>query len=323
MWLAHIGNIPPFVLSQYGPPFAELKWLPVSGGLSGADVWCGEDGRGIPRFALKHWPAETTSARLTQIHTWMGGAAHLPFVPRVLPTLDGSTSVEDGKSLWDATNWLPGVPCIPADKAKVESACESVAKLHKAWFPYQQTAACPGILRRIEVLSQWLSSPHAAFASLEPGLTHLIQRAGEVVKRTAPITLETLTPWRNVPLHIQPCIRDLRGEHVLFEAAHVSGIVDYGAMEMDSPALDLARLLGDLAGEDEGLFAHGLNKYREFQPNFDVNDRLLRQLARAGVVCSLIGWFSRLSNGRAQSSPENIARRMHHLIVRAEQFNPV
>jgi homoserine kinase type II len=323
MWRTYAVNIPPFVLSQYGPVLAKMKWHPVSGGFSSADVWRGEDRLRIPRFALKRWPAETTSARLLKIHAWMNEGADLPFVPRVVTTLDGSTSVEDGKSLWDATNWLPGVPRIPAGKTEVESACESVAKLHKVWFPYHETAVCPGVLRRIEVLSQWISNPHASFASLEPGLTHHIQRAWEVVKRTAPIALETLTPWRNVPLHIQPCIRDLRGEHVLFEAGHVAGIVDYGAMDVDSPALDLARLLGDLAGENEGLFAHGLNKYREFQPNFDVNDRLLRHLDRAGVVCSLIGWFARLSNGRAQLSPENIARRMHHLIVRAEQFNPV
>ena len=47
-----------------------------------------------------------------------------------------------------------------------------------------------------------------------------------------------------VPLHY--CIRDIHGDHVLFEADNVSGIIDYGACRVDEGLTDAVRLLGSL-----------------------------------------------------------------------------
>ena len=119
---------------------------------------------------------------------------------------------------------------------------------------------------------------------------------------------------------LHPCIRDLRGEHVLYVGEHVTGIVDYGAMDIDSPALDLARLLGDLVGENEQLMGVGLDKYRQFRSNFDIGDGLIQLLDRTGVVCSIIGWFARLSKKQLQIPVESVKNRLTSLVARAEQF---
>jgi hypothetical protein len=318
MWLAHLGNIPPFILSHYGSALAGLNWVPVTSGFSGADVWCGENANGTPAFALKRWPSQTTTVRLAQIHAWMGQVTHLPYVPTVLRTVEGDTVVQDEDRVWDVTTWLPGVPHALAGKAEVENACKAVAELHAVWSQHSQRSPCPGVLRRIEVLTQWLSNPDLSIAVLQPGLTGLLSQALAVVERTAPFILQALRPWETVPLLLHPCIRDLRGEHVLYVGEHVAGIVDFGAMDVDSPAIDLARMLGDLVGENEQLLAVGLNKYRQFKSDFDVGDGFIRLLDRAGMVCSIVGWFARLSKNQLQISTESVKNRLSHLIARAE-----
>jgi len=320
MWLAHLGNIPALIFSRFGPALVGLNWIPVTGGFSGADVWRGEDANGTPAFALKRWPSQTTTARLAQIHAWIKQVVHLPFVPTVLHTVEGGTVVQHEDRVWDVTKWLPGVPHTLAGQAEVEYACQAVAELHAVWSQLPQRSPCPGVMRRLEVLTQWLSNPDLTIVNLQPSLMGLISRAMAIVERVAPFVLQALQPWKTVPMLLHPCIRDLRGEHVLYVGERVTGIVDFGAMDIDSPAIDLARLLGDLAGENEQLIAVGLNKYRQFRSGFDVDDGFIRLLDRAGVVCSIIGWFARLSKKQLQSPIENVKNRLTSLVARAEQF---
>lgn len=321
MWFAKLQErVHEPILAQYGDTFENLNWVPVAGGFSGARVWRGDDPDGIPRYALKHWPFEVKIERLSQIHEWMSDASHLPFVPQVLSTVDGDKSTRHGGRLWDATNWLQGQSRLPANRKEVESACETVAKLHMAWVRYAETSISPGVQRRLDVLTHWLVKPSVSFAPLQSDMLTLIGEGVKVVNQNAAAALEALLPWAEVTQKIQPCIRDLRGEHVLFEGQRVTAIVDYGAMGRDSPAFDLARLLGDLVGEDQELFALGLKKYRECQRALDFSDRFVRLLDRVGVVCSILGWFARLSTEIDALSLDFIANRMRHLIVRAEQF---
>jgi homoserine kinase type II len=320
MWLANQDKIPASVLKLYGPVFQELNWVPVSGGFSGASVWRGDDAQGKPRFALKQWPVETAVARLAQIHGWMRDAAHLPFVPSLFSTAEGAAIAQQDERIWDATMWLAGQPRIPACKTEVESACAAVAEIHVAWSRHAGHSSSVGVQRRIDVLSQWLANPTARLSAFQTSLDHLVQRAVKELARIAPLALRALLPWENVPQLLQPCIRDLRAEHVLFVDERVTGIIDYGAMAVDTPVFDLARLLGDLVGDNEELFAQGLNKYRECRPTFAFSDRFVRLLDRVGIVCSLVGWLLRLSNESPALPTENIANRLLHLIVRAEQF---
>jgi hypothetical protein len=342
MWLVHLDNIPQAVITEYGPILAGLKWFPASGGFSGAYVWRGEDAQGIPRVALKRWPMGTTENRLAQIHAWMDTAAHLPFVPRVVPTRFGSevateTSIggpsltthsqykesECISFLWDATSWQPGLPHIPANASEIEIACESVAELHVSWSRDQVIAPSSGISRRIEVLSQWISDAKSTIPQRIQSWRGIILHACEVVDRIAPFVLKALIPWQNVSFHLQPCMRDLRGEHVLFQDGVVTGIVDFGAMDVDTPALDVARLLGDLTAENDELFALGLEKYRDFRHDIHVEKDLVEVLDQAGITCSIIGWLARISSQDVRTSTKKVEARLFHLLARAEKFNPI
>lgn len=292
----------------------------MRGGMSGSDVWRGEDAGGTPVVALKRWPAETTASRLLQVHAWMREAAHLPFVPDVVHAGDGSTVIEQEDRLWDATRWMEGQACVRASAEEVALACEAAASLHEVWSRHSQVAPSPGVRRRVEVLEEWprLSRQRIEYADRE--LVALLGRADALVGRTAGKLLDELRPRQSLAVQVQPCLRDLRGDHVLFDAGRVAGVIDYGAMGIDSPALDLARLLGDLAGGDAELIAAGLNRYRVRRPNFDVSDEFVAQLERVGLICSLVGWRVRFSRRDAPEFNEEMRFRLTSLIARAELF---
>jgi homoserine kinase type II len=65
---------------------------------------------------------------------------------------------------------------------------------------------------------------------------------------------------------LQPCLRDARPEHFLFSGDRVTGLVDFGAMAIESVAADLARLLSEWVGPDRSARAEGLAAYTPIRP---------------------------------------------------------
>jgi homoserine kinase type II len=65
---------------------------------------------------------------------------------------------------------------------------------------------------------------------------------------------------------VQPCLRDIWHDHVLFTGDEVTGIIDFGAMDIDTPACDVARLLGGLVGPDAAQRQIGLTGYCSVRP---------------------------------------------------------
>lgn len=250
----------------------------------------------------------------------MGRAAHLRFVPSVFPTSTGDTHVAQGDRVWDVTRWLSGSPRQRPNVAEVEAACAAVAELHAAWPPISH-GPCPGIRRRLDVLSEWLSQPITAEPRLQipPSLLPLLNRSTTAVQRHAPTALQLLVPLADAEFPLAPCVRDLRGDHVLFTGNTVTGIVDYGALGIDTPAVDLARLLGDMAGDDDERFAAGLQAYRTAGGNPGMPDTLIRLLDHTGTICSLIGWLVRLLvQRRTDVDHAAVAIRLGDLVARVE-----
>lgn len=318
-----LSDLPPrSVLEHFEPHTGGLTWHRVPGGFSGARVYRGDSGS-EPRVALKAWPPNTSAERLRELHAWMTRAEHLSFVPAVLRSAIGSTVVVEDSRAWDCCRWIPGAPRVRPTSAEVTAACEVVARLHDVWASESQRGPIPGVLNRLRILREsepLLRGGAGALPPAHPQLDPLLRRAVEAVARVAPRVTASLEEWSRPTFVLHICVRDLRCEHVLFEGARVSGVIDFGAATVDHAAVDLARLLGDYA-LPEALFASGMRAYRAARPAFDAPDELVHVLARAGVVCSVLGWFVRLLvNREPVSDVAGIFARITQLLARCNQI---
>jgi len=275
-----------------------MEWQIAPAGFSGATVWRGDDST-RPVIALKAWPPVFSPTRLAQIHGWMRRAAHLPFVPAILETANGQTVVAEAGQTWDAEQWMPGMPQESLTGKEIEAVGAAIAQLHAAWRPERTSAVCRGVSNRLRLLREWHSGQPAIPAPycFSPELNSLFRRALELVGKLAPTAIRELETWEGQALDMQPCVRDLRLEHVLFEAGQVSGIVDYGAMALDHPAVDLARFLGECSGDPWENCRDGLRAYRSANGQFDMPDEFVMQLAKSGALGSAIIWLRRWLKG--------------------------
>jgi homoserine kinase type II len=319
--------IPPQpVLKHYGSTVKALRWHPVTGGFSGAQVWGAVDEAGTPLFALKQWPPEMTAERLSQIHTWMTQTAHLAFIPAIPRTTDDTTVVTHDNRVWDMTRWMPGAAREAPSAAEVEAACAAVARLHAVWRTNDR-APCPGVLNRLKLLRDWLASPVSpdSILAVPPSLVTRLHAAARLVANAAPAAVRALEAWETVRLRVQPCLRDLRAEHVLLNTeGAVTGIIDFGAMAVDHPAVDLARLLGDYAAADATLFELGLRAYQRGGGELDSSDEFVRLLARTGALGSVVMWFFRLAlNRHTALAMEGAEARISRLIRRIEEYGHI
>ncbi len=299
------------VLRHYPAELARLSWVPLgsAGGFSGASLWRGE-ANGEALFCLKAWPTGFEPNRLGSIHRAMFAArvhGQLDFVPAITRTLDQQTFVNT-EQLYDLTAWMPGVAdfAIQPSDAKLRAACTALAKLHRVWA--NATIAktpIPAVARRLEVCR--------SFAKLPMHVDHPeLKRAMALLPPLVMQSIAALELWSVQRVPVFPCLCDVWHDHVLFTGDRVTGIVDYGAMKIDNPAVDLARLLGDLVGDDDARFDFGLHAYHEANPPVEVSSQLVKQLDRTGIVCAIIHWVQRSRFNDAS------LQRLRKLLDRAE-----
>jgi hypothetical protein len=71
----------------------------------------------------------------------------------------------------------------------------------------------------------------------------------------------------------------------------VTGIIDLGAMSIESPASDVARLLESFVGDDAEAWDIGLSAYSTVRP-FDVQERrLAKAIAESNVLLAPGNWL--------------------------------
>jgi hypothetical protein len=85
-------------------------------------------------------------------------------------------------------------------------------------------------------------------------------------------------------------------------------------MKIDHPAVDLARLLGDLVNGDPDRVRVGLDAYRAAGGPVAIGPRLVTVLDSTGLVCAVIHWVNRPELTR--SGDAKMSGRMIRLIDR-------
>lgn len=277
MSLQHSADPLTYLLAHY-PESAQPTTTPVSlgnaGGLSGASLWRFD--APIGPLVVRCWPPG--GADIGAIHRQLALLAGLGFVPIPLTARDGGTfqRIAAGgreKRIWEVTPWMPGAPdpTRPPRPARIRSAFASLAKVHRGLSIQANVAVPPGLLARLGEVEALIAGgleriAEAVGRAATGPSTDLIRRWIAAARWGLPPLLATLRRATTTPVAVQPVIRDARAEHFLFENDRVSGLIDFGAMGIDAPAADLARLLTDMVGDSESGRSVALETYSSVRP---------------------------------------------------------
>jgi homoserine kinase type II len=240
---------------------------------------------------------------------------------------------------------MPGVAdyeCEPT-VAKLRAALRVLAQFHAAVEDFDQSAAPDSAggfnamqrhLNRVKELSPITINAlsreisDSTWPDLAPLARDFLSRLPTAIDR-AVARLETLN---SAPLPLQPCIKDIWHDHVLFTGNQVTGVVDFGAVDIDTPATDISRLLSSLASltprpfrEEQGagsitptttqeIWSQGLAAYQESRLLSPAEIAAARALATSGTIlagCNWIRWI--YADGRQFENPNRIIDRFRRI----------
>lgn len=281
----------------------------------------------------------------------------LNIVPVPIPGTSGQSCVEFQGRWWQLEPWMPGIadywkhPSI----ARLEAAFRALAQWHVAaatyprrgeWMSCRQRSVVPTIQDRLVQLQRY--SP-TVLNELEAGLcrepaTYIsdtprfevpsisfndasfdapwgwrelgttLVNAFRAQRASLRRDLETMSQWQ---VDIQPVMRDVWHDHVLFTNQDVSGLIDYGAARTDSVVVDLARLLTSLIGHQATAHNDALNAYESIRRLSDLEHRMLPALSQANVLLSGLTWLRRRYLDRIPIADEaRVLERLSRIVAR-------
>lgn len=285
-----------------------IESLGSAGGFSGAHFWQVMAPRGT--LCLRRWPKpHPTTTKLEFIHSLLQhvekeGFRNVP-VPIKAQALPGVSYIQHSGYLWELAPWLPGsanyaeFPSVE----RLQEAMQALARFHLAARsfsgPANPVGPAPAILERLKLIDRWRTGERqrlsmqidqqdstAATSLRELGKEILVEYDLHVPK----IAKELIRSAEQV-VPIQPCIRDIWQQHVLFQGERVSGIVDFGAARPDTISTDIARLLGSMAADKNSDWQIGLEAYTQIRPLAQSELFLLGPLDRSASLLSGLNWL--------------------------------
>ncbi len=269
------------ILVRYSPlvqPIGEIENLGGAGGLSGAILYRYPSKQG--RMALRRWPGdESGHARVLRIHQWIGRAVDLDFIPvPIRDQVGASLQVWDG-GLWELTPWLEGSAHLvyPPENGPLIEAMVALARFHGRLAGEGEHKPSPGLARRLELVESLLSGGFDVLKAAIPDdprhsqteLAGLAMRWLQGARSLAPLVINPLA-WAAIrTIRAQPCLRDARPEHFLFQrlspGPRLTGLVDFGAMDVDGVSGDIARLFSEWRVREPALRELALEAYGQIQ----------------------------------------------------------
>jgi Ser/Thr protein kinase RdoA (MazF antagonist) len=215
----------------------------------------------------------------------------------------------------------------PTDR-KLRAALATLARFHLLAETARGQAGSygppPGILERRRLMQRLLSGEaqqiRQAVSENPSGLAGRAQTVLEQFAHVAPRGAAMLDR-AIAPVDLQPCIRDIWHDHILYTGDEVTGIIDFGALRTDCVSGDIARLLGSLVGDCAEGWAVGLDAYSRVRPLSRQECQLVETLDATNVILSGMNWLRwiYLENRRFEDiSP--IVVRLDLLIARLEHL---
>ncbi len=318
---------------------------PLGGsGFSGAGVFVVQPASGA-RFVLKNFAPTTPLSHAAWVHELMRHlrACGVTTVPRVMPleaeggpALDRASATlaaDRSGTLWELIAWIPGAARATPGLVEVARALAELARLHQAAATLPgappRVEPSPGVARRIDQARRMQAAPwrrleHTASCRPAAVLHERLLRAVEIFEtHGGDRALARLTATAAIPVVTQPVLRDVWSDHVLFaDDGSVAGFIDFHAAGRDTPATDLARLLGswppdDHRGPGPERWQEAIAAYEAVRPLAPEERTLIPWLHATGVICGLENWFRWLFiEGRTFADMRRVAERIDRLIQR-------
>ncbi|MFN0021621.1 MAG: phosphotransferase enzyme family protein [Pirellulaceae bacterium] len=311
-------------------PIGCIHSLANAGGFSGSRLWRLE--RDAGDLCLRRWPQEHPSEeRLAFIHGVLGqfGQCGLTCIPVPLPSRGGKSFVAYREHFWELAPWMRGKADFHANptRDRLASVMRTVAQLHRTAegaSPRCQENS-PTLLSRRGQLQRLIAGEAGKLASAvqrhprEP-LRERGQRLFAHFHRRATFAaskLDEVTIMKGIPLF--PVIRDLWHDHILFTGDQVTGIVDFGAMRVDSAACDLSRLLGSLVGNDREAWEFARKAYNSVRPLSADEWKQAQALDEVNVILAGLNWLDWICvQGRVFENEAAVYARLDELLIRLE-----
>jgi Ser/Thr protein kinase RdoA (MazF antagonist) len=324
-------NVPPNPLFDLYPadtrPITKVAMLGNAGGLSGASLYRFRAGRG--ELVARRWPdgRRTLPAVLANIHDWVARAGDLGFVPVPLPTLDGRTIVELGGRIWEIAPWMPGTADLarPPSRDHLRLAFGGLAAFLSRLGSGTTHGLSPGLGARVAEIEGLMLGEFARISNrlelfpTDPA-SPMARRWLDRAIALAPAILESTRVAASRPLPRQPCLRDPRPDHFLFEGDRLTGLVDFGAMGVESVAGDLARLLGEWVGPDRAIRGEALASFEAIRPLSDAELRAIEAFERANALLGPLAWiYWHFFDGRVFDEPDTVVKGLTRRLERLDE----
>lgn len=328
------------VLQQYPTAYrfepAHLAQRHV-GGFSGAQVWKVESSAGP--CALRGTRAdEVDRHRLAELHRLLAflRAGGFTQIPAPIAARCGETFVESDAVVWQLEPWMPGradFSSHPTD-ARLKAAMTCLARWHlaalrfdsippgSAFFYSLPAGTSPGLAERAAQIARWnvrmrqsvrgrldrMAWPEFAALGHE-----VLDRFAKLARRVAS-RLE-LGVRSHAPL--QPCLRDVWHDHLLFTGEEITGLIDPYAARSDCVATDLSRLLGSLMRDDRAGWNAGLAAYQAVRP-LTIDEFVLVELFdQTQVLLGGLTWLDWCClQGRTFADRTQVVARMQTTVAR-------
>jgi Ser/Thr protein kinase RdoA (MazF antagonist) len=307
--------------------------LGSAGGFSGARFWRVTTAGGI--FCLRRWPREHPAPErleFIQAVLWHVDREGFGLVPVPVETRTHAGYVRSGGYLWELAPWMPGRADYlqHPSPAKLRDAMSALAGFHVAAesfpLPDPDRAPSPGILQRIDQLRTLMGGEITRVAAsvrpeIWPGLEQPARSLLALFPRVAQRVVAQLSAAAELRVRVQPCIRDIWHDHVLFDGSTVTGLIDFGAMRAESVAADVARLLGSMVGDDPQGWQNGLDAYSGIRRLTPTELVLVTAFDHSAVVLGGVNWLNWIycqgrefeDHGKIVARLESNVRRLAHL----------
>jgi Ser/Thr protein kinase RdoA (MazF antagonist) len=308
----------------------------------------------IGSFCLRGWPSTAEgSERILALHELLRyvHSRGINYVAVPVTSDEGTTLASVAGRFWQLEPWLPGQADFWSrpSEARLAAAFAALGRFHQAARGFKPAgteashlgpaapAAAPTVLDRIARMDRWTPDRVSQLREGLRGIAGDAQRlgGGEDSDRAAMaaiasricLAFERCAPWiaqelrlaARVPVPLQPCLRDVWHDHVLFQDDVVTGLIDPTAARTDTVAADISRLAGSLIADDRRAWQTAVNAYQAVRPLSAAESTLVGVLDRSGVLLSGMTWLERPDFWRPQPSvARRLIERLERIAARAE-----